>query len=65
MVWGLIGVMTNASKSGVTIGPPAAREYAVDPLGVWSAARPGPLGRDMEVIRRNANGCGKTESGAL
>ena len=33
-VCGQIGVTTNARTSGVTIGPPAASVYAVDPVGV-------------------------------
>jgi len=31
---GAIGVRRNASVSGWEIGPPAEREYAVDPVGV-------------------------------
>ena len=31
---GHIGVSTSALKDGCTIGPPAEREYAVDPVGV-------------------------------
>lgn len=31
---GHIGVRTNALKEGCTIGPPADREYAVEPVGV-------------------------------
>ena len=30
----LIGVITSASKTGSTIGPPAEAEYAVEPVGV-------------------------------
>ena len=33
-VCGQIGVTTKARTSGVTIGPPAARVYAVEPVGV-------------------------------
>ena len=32
--WGQIGVITNAPESGRRIGPPAASEYAVEPVGV-------------------------------
>ena len=32
--WADIGVITNQSTLGVTIGPPADKEYAVDPVGV-------------------------------
>ncbi len=31
---GQIGVMTKALNEGCTIGPPADKEYAVDPVGV-------------------------------
>src|SRR4051812_16846728 len=31
---GHTGVTTNASTAGINIGPPAANEYAVDPVGV-------------------------------
>ena len=31
---GQIGVKTRALKEGCTIGPPAEREYAVEPVGV-------------------------------
>jgi len=31
---GHIGTSTTALKEGCTIGPPADREYAVDPVGV-------------------------------
>jgi hypothetical protein len=31
---GHIGVSTNALKDGCTMGPPAEREYAVEPVGV-------------------------------
>ena len=31
---GQIGVNTRALRDGCTIGPPADREYAVDPVGV-------------------------------
>lgn len=31
---GHIGVRTNALKDGCTMGPPAEREYAVEPVGV-------------------------------
>ena len=31
---GHIGVRTNALSDGCTIGPPAEREYAVEPVGV-------------------------------
>ena len=31
---GQIGVIVSTLHSGLTIGPPAAREYAVDPVGV-------------------------------
>lgn len=33
---GAMGVRRNASVSGCDIGPPAEREYAVDPVGVDS-----------------------------
>ena len=33
-IWGQIGVITIASVSGERIGPPAEREYAVEPVGV-------------------------------
>jgi hypothetical protein len=33
---GAMGVRRNASVSGWEIGPPAEREYAVDPVGVDS-----------------------------
>ena len=33
-VWGQIGVAMMQSREGETIGPPADREYAVDPVGV-------------------------------
>jgi hypothetical protein len=32
-----MGVSRNASVSGCEIGPPAEREYAVDPVGVESS----------------------------
>lgn len=31
---GHIGVRTNALSDGCTMGPPAEREYAVEPVGV-------------------------------
>src|SRR2546423_1913063 len=31
---GQTGLMTNASTDGIRIGPPAASEYAVEPVGV-------------------------------
>ena len=33
-VWGQMGEITNTSSVGSMIGPPAASEYAVDPVGV-------------------------------
>lgn len=35
---GAIGVRRKASVSGCDIGPPAEREYAVDPVGVDSSS---------------------------
>ena len=32
--WGQIGVITSVAVPASTIGPPAARLYAVDPIGV-------------------------------
>ena len=39
---GAIGVITNNFCSGVTIGPPAESEYAVEPVGV-EIITPSPL----------------------
>src|SRR4029434_5577905 len=43
-VWGASVVMPRASRFGWTIGPPAARLYAVDPVGV-AMMSPSPLTR--------------------
>src|SRR4029077_20834013 len=40
--WGQIGVTTNAPESGMRMGPPAASEYAVEPVGV-AMIRPSAL----------------------
>ena len=43
---GHIGVNTKALKDGCTMGPPAEREYAVEPVGV-ETMRPSDLSRDL------------------
>src|SRR5919197_4353684 len=58
-VCGAIGVSSSASSVGCTIGPPAARLYAVDPVGV-ATIRPSaltrvtnslPIDTDRSIIR--------------
>ncbi len=61
-VCGAIGVTITASTLGRTIGPPAARLYAVDPVGV-ATIRPSaftrvtnssPIHTDKSIIRERA-----------
>src|SRR5947209_14249886 len=61
-VCGAIGVRSSASSVGCTIGPPAARLYAVDPVGV-ATIRPSaltrvtnslPIDTDRSIIRDRA-----------
>ncbi len=48
MVWGQMGVKSSAGTPGCTMLPPAARLYAVEPVGVAiikpSPCVPGPAG---------------------
>src|SRR5262252_5418672 len=61
-VWGAMGVMSSASTLGATIGPPAARLYAVDPVGVamispsalTRVTRPSPTETDKSISRERA-----------
>ena len=49
-VCGAIGVMQKEFVEGAMIGPPAAREYAVDPVGVATITPWGSVIRNLLIL---------------
>ena len=49
---GHIGVKTRADRDGWTMGPPALREYAVDPVGVETMS-PSDCRHTCRTVRRH------------